>query len=230
MYQTLLVLALMVCVSAQAQPKKKPAAKPKKTTTSKSHIKPLEVTPLQRGMIPKGLLYEGNVKNAVRWTDKTGENIVVTTETGEYETKKSMTGDGYSAQLFAYHYYIRGGKVEASWKVTDRIVDCPLDIQVHFIKNSFNITDLDHDGIAEVWLMYKTGCHGDVSPCDMKIIMYEGGKKHAIRGTNKVKLSEKEVYGGAYTPDEAFKKAPKPIQEYARKLWAKNELEEWRDD
>ena len=34
--------------------------------------------------------------------------------------------------------------------------------------------------------MYKTVCHVDVSPCDMKIIMYQGGQKYAIRGKNKV--------------------------------------------
>jgi hypothetical protein len=75
--------------------------------------------------------------------------------------------------------------------------------------------------------MYKTVCHGDVSPSNMKIIMYEGNKKYAVRGTNKVKVSDKEYDGGAYTFDEAFKNGPQPFRSYALQLWKKNLLETW---
>ncbi len=47
--------------------------------------------------------------------------------------------------------------------------------------------------------MYKTVCHVDVSPCAMKIIMHQGKQKFAIRGRNKVKVSETETEGGEYT-------------------------------
>jgi hypothetical protein len=57
-----------------------------------------------------------------------------------------------------------------------------------FVKNTFKINDLDHNGIAEIWLMYKIVCHGDVSPCEMKIIIYEEKQKIAMRGENKVQI------------------------------------------
>ncbi|RFZ82290.1 hypothetical protein DYU05_16890 [Mucilaginibacter terrenus] len=72
--------------------------------------------------------------------------------------------------------------------------------------------------------MYKTACRGDVSPSDMKIIMYEGGKKYAVRGTNKIKVGEKIYEGGAYTTDEAFKTGPLVFAKYAATLWKKNLL------
>ena len=75
--------------------------------------------------------------------------------------------------------------------------------------------------------MYKTVCHGDVSPSDMKIIMYENDKKYAVRGTNKVQISPKEYTGGQYAFDEAFKKAPEAFRQYAAQLWKKNLLETW---
>ena len=45
--------------------------------------------------------------------------------------------------------------------------------------DSVKITDLDGDGLAEVWLAYEMWCKGDVSPSKLKVIMYEGSRKHA---------------------------------------------------
>lgn len=88
--------------------------------------------------------------------------------------------------LFAYHYIISGNKANQTWKVYDYISDCPVEIAAYFVKNTFNVTDLNKNGIAEVLLMYKTTCHGDVSPLQMKVIMYEGKEKYAMSGENKV--------------------------------------------
>lgn len=75
--------------------------------------------------------------------------------------------------------------------------------------------------------MYKTVCHGDVSPVTMKIIMYEGNKKYAVRGDTRVSVSEGHTMGGEYTFDDAFKNGPAAFREYAKKLWAKNVVEKW---
>ena len=80
----------------------------------------------------------------------------------------------------------QNNQVIQTWKVYDYIDDCPVDIVASFVKNTFKITDLDNNGVAEIWLMYKTVCHGDVSPSEMKIIMYQGNQKFAMRGENKV--------------------------------------------
>ena len=61
----------------------------------------------------------------------------------------------------------------------------------------------------------------------MKIIMYEGVKKFAIRGQSFVKLSAKETYGGTYTMDKAFKNGPEVFRQYAIQLWKKNRNETW---
>jgi hypothetical protein len=76
--------------------------------------------------------------------------------------------------------------------------------------------------------MYKTVCHGDVSPSNMKIIMHEGDKKYAVRGTNQVKLSEKEYEGGKYVFDDAFKGGPETFRQYALQLWKKNLMQIWK--
>jgi len=77
------------------------------------------------------------------------------------------------------------------------------------------VTDLNKDGKAEVWVMYKVSCQGDVSPIPMKIIMYQDNKKFALRGTTRVKVSATDYMGGEYSFDEAFKNAPVQFRQYA---------------
>lgn len=184
--------------------------------------------------LPKGVLFEGKFLDAVKWTDGIGDNIVVRTETGIHVSEKYThdDNDGYDAEVFAYHYLVEKDTVKLLWKVYDYISDCPVDIEAEFFKDTFPVTDSDNDDIAEVWLMYKKACHGDVSPCIMKIIMYEDRQKYAIRGENKVfggtdDKGKKYYIGGDYTFDSAFDKGPKEFLDYAKKLWQKNIMQKW---
>lgn len=180
--------------------------------------------------LPKEIVFEGKIKDLIQWQDKDGLHIVVTTETGLHTSKKfKHESDGTDAELFAYHYRFNKteNKYKQSWKVYDYISDCPVDIEASFIKDTFQVTDLNNNGIAEIWLMYKKTCHGDVSPCEMKIIMYEGSQKHAMRGENKVRISETEFIGGSYTFDNAFLKSDKKLRDFAENLWNKNISQKW---
>lgn len=187
-----------------------------------------KVTRLEKGSIPKNIHYNGHIINAVRWTDLSGDHMVITTETGETQSKGQGLDDTYrDAALYAYHYILQADSFKLTWKVFDFVKECPVDLKANYIRNTFAVTDLNKDGKTEVWMMYKTVCHGDVSPSEMKIIMYEDNKKYAVRGTNKVKVSDKEFMGGQYTFDEAFKKGPDVFREYAIQLWKKNVMEKW---
>lgn len=194
----------------------------------------LVVTKIDSTQFPGAVKYEGFIKNAVRWKDKSGDNIVITTETGIFRNEKlnHEFEDGNDAELFAYHFIIANNEAKQTWRVKDFISDCPVDITASFVKNTFKITDLNKNGIAEVWLMYKTVCHGDVSPSDMKIIMYEGNQKYAMRGENKVQVGIDEnnkatFLGGEFKLDDNFIKGPKVFKEYAQNLWKENLIEKW---
>ena len=182
----------------------------------------INTTNLDTTNLPTGIKFLGNIKTAVRWTDKLGDNIVITTETGETINKTAPSDDFRDAALYAYHFIVGKDSTNLTWKVYDFIKECPLDMEANFVKNTFQVTDLNNDGVSEVWLMYKTVCHGDVSPCDMKIIMYQGQQKYAMRGQNKVQVSDKEFDGGDYKFDKAFIDGPTTFRDFARKLWDKN--------
>lgn len=231
---TILLLAIVLFSSCKSDKKEEITTS---TSTEKSTEEPfvLTVEKIDSTQFPKSIKYEGHIKNAVRWKDKSGDNIVITTETGYHINKKFVhETDGSDAELFAYHYIISGNQAKQTWRVYDFISDCPVDLVASFIKDTFQVTDLNNNGIAEVWLMYKTVCHGDVSPSEMKIIMYEGNTKYAMRGENKVQIGvadngEKQFEGGEFKFDENFKKGQKVFKEFAQKLWNDNLIETWED-
>lgn len=231
----ILLLSIIFCTSCK-EDKKNENQLSSKTNPSLEEPFVLKVEKIDSTQFPKSIQYEGFVKNAVRWKDEQGDNIVITTETGYHFNKKFKheSDDSSDAELFAYHYIVSGNDVKQTWKVYDYISDCPVDIEAKFVKNTFNVTDLNHNGIAEIWIMYKTACHGDISPLNMKIIMYEGKDKYAMRGENKVQVGtlengEKDFIGGEFKFDENFKKGPKVFKEFAQKLWNDNLIENWEE-
>lgn len=174
---------------------------------------------LQEFQLPKEIKYDGKFIGGKRYKDKSGEYITIITETGSYENNKN---EGEDAELFAYNFVISGGSsIKQIWRIYDFFKDCHLDITANFIDNTFRITDLNNDGIAEVWHAYFIGCKGDVSPWDMKIIMYEGKQKFAMRGTQKI-IMQDYIDGGDYKFDDAFNNGPKIFRDFAEDLWNEN--------
>ena len=181
---------------------------------------------LDKNSIPTGIRYKGNVEQAVRWTDKTGDNIVILTK--EIPRSINAPDDDFSdGALHAYHYLISGDSIRHTWSVFDYVKTCDVDMFLYFIDKTFTITDLNKDGKAEVWIMYKVSCQGDVGPVPMKIIMYQDNKKFAVRGTTRVKVSATEYVGGEFTYDEAFKNGPAEFRQYAENLWKQHKTETW---
>ena len=187
----------------------------------------IKLTKLDSSSLPKNIKYAGHIINAVKWTDSLGLNYVVTTETGKIYSKVKGEGDLFDAFLYAYHYVVKNDSAKLIWKIYDYNKGCGLDLDFYFIDKIFAVTDLDKNGIAEAWVMYKNSCHGDVSPVPTKIIMYEGNKKYVLRGESKVQVSATDFAGGTYTLDDNFKNGQPAFRQYAQNLWNKNKNETW---
>ena len=173
--------------------------------------------------LSKGVTYEGEFKDAIQYSDTLGEHIALISE------KKASRSIEYGnilkdAELFAYHFDIKEkDTIKQTWKVYDSAKNCIVAVAADFVKNTFQVTDLDNNGIAETWLVYITGCKGDVSPWKMRIIMYEGKQKFTMKGEQKI-IMEGETFGGEYTFDNAFNKAPQEFRDFAIKLWNENSV------
>jgi hypothetical protein len=186
-----------------------------------------KLTQLTKSTLPKDIKYSGNIVQAVRWTDSTGNNIVLLTKDDKVQSKNALD-EGYSeAALYAYHFLVSDNITRQTWRLYDYVKECPVDLFLDYVNKTFAVTDLNKDGKAEIWLMYKVSCQGDVSPIPMKIIMYEDDKKHAVRGTTQVQVSGTEKAGGEFSFDEPFKKASSAFREYAEKLWKRHKVETW---
>lgn len=177
--------------------------------------------------LPKGVKFSGHILNAVKWNDSLGSNYAVATETGEYSTNDQGGEDVRNTALYVYHYVAKNDSLKLLWRIYDYNSECPVDVIFGFIQNTFNVTDLDKNGVAEVWAMYKNHCAGDVSPAPTKVIMYEGIKKYALRGEDRVQVSEKDFAGGQYLLDENFKNGNPLFRQYAINLWEKYKLRKW---
>jgi len=186
-----------------------------------------KLTKLYKSSIPKGIQYIGNIADAVRWTDNTGDNIVILTLTDKTQSKNAPDDVYSGGALYAYHYLVSGDSIKQTWKVYDYVKECPVDMFLYFVDKTFAVTDLNKDGKAEVWVMYKVSCQGDVSPIPMKIIMYQDNKKFAVRGTTRVESSPNSYMGGEYSFDEAFQNASAEFRQYAERLWKQHKIETW---
>lgn len=177
--------------------------------------------------LPKQIKYAGNIVNSVKWTDAQGEHFVITTKTDEYPSKIKGSEDLINAELYAYYYVLKNDNTKLLWKIFDFNKACGFDLYLKFIDNSFQVTDLDKNGVAEVWIMYENQCTSDVSPAPTKIIMYEGIKKYAIRGLNRIKMSENEFIGGQYTLDNNFKNGNSLFRKFGIELWETHKNKTW---
>ena len=111
---------------------------------------------IEKGNLPNGLQYSGSIKVAYKWSDNLGLNYVLLTETGEFRSKTAGEEEGKNKALYAYHFVQKPDSVNLVWRVYDFQKECPFDILLHFIDSAFTITDLDKNGIAEIWVMYIT--------------------------------------------------------------------------
>jgi hypothetical protein len=179
-----------------------------------------KVTKLDKNSIPAKIKYNGDIVEAVRWTDSTGDNVVMLT-TKKTESKTVPAGLTGRA-LNAFHYLVLDDNIKQTWGVYDYVEECSVDMFLYFVDKTFAVTDLNKDGKAEVWMMYKVSCQGDVSPVPMKIIMYQDNKKFAVRGTSRISGHN---HGGEFTFDKAFKKAPAAFRKYAENLWKQHKIE-----
>jgi hypothetical protein len=187
----------------------------------------LRVSALAPSAVPATLKRSGRVVQALRYTDRTGTYTVLATEISPRpDPALNEIENGQRADLYAYHYPAIG--TAPTWQVHDFESECMLDLEARFLPKGLTVTDLDQDGTAEVWLVYRTTCRGDVSPSTQKIIMYEGPRKYAVRGTSRIALGGQHD-GGTYTFDAAWQAAPTTFRQHAARLWQQHRDEQLSD-
>ncbi len=188
-------------------------------------IQPLKIPATD---IPSTIRVRGKIVEAWKWSDKLGENILVTSEVAPYEVKNEEGEESQTAELHAFHYARKEGDYVQVWKMSDAEKGCPLDITCSFIPGSATITDLDNNGFAETKVQYALTCRGDVSPANMKLIMYENGVKYGLRGVRWLKAEPEDRFTVTEN-DVNLEKLPKKKDEYEQMVLAIGRYESEKD-
>jgi hypothetical protein len=178
--------------------------------------------------IKKLIHFTDDIKEYIEWSDAEGQHIVITNESGVYHNNEREDGALFdqNAEVKAYHFIKEPGKesFEQSWKIYDYSKECEVDANAKFKKNVLQKTDLNKNGVAEIWVMYFTYCKGDVSPSNLKLIMYEGNQKYKMSGETLVNIGENATLGGEISSVGNFETQPVFLK-FAKTLWKKNNKE-----
>ena len=173
--------------------------------------------PVDGKKLPAGVIVKGQVVKTERWQDKSGEHLLVLTQTKPFNRRKEPDSEGiynFDQTLYGYQFDKIGDTFKQLWLVQDFVKACPLDISCEFLLPSVQLTDLNADGVAETSFLYRTACRSDVSPASLKFILHNGTAKYALRGQTVV-MGE----GGQYTTDPAFNTADKRLLTFAKQQW-----------
>ena len=196
--------------------------------------------------IPQGITVKGDVEEAWNWKDAQGEHLLILSRVLPYdETGGSEEEDaGQTSEIYAAAYLLGNGEPQRLWLVSEKEENCPLDLTCNFLPGSTTITDLDSNGVAEIKVQYEKTCRGDVSPSNMKLIMYEGKSLFVLEGVRWVFTEPGDVFNvtgenvnleklprkkddidqmiqafGRYETEKAFTSAPPAFLEFARGEW-----------
>jgi len=221
-----LLILLTACTSEnkKADESKSSEASATKTNDSikaKSEEK-ISFLPLDSTFIKENFKYKGSLREYIKWADKEGTHIVFTSETGVYYTDPiEYESDKQNAEINCFHYLMKEKNYSKKWSIYDYSKDCPVDALATFSDKNLEVTDLNSNGIPEIWTNYQIACRGDVSPSMLKLIMYEGDIKYKLQGESLVELNENEKYGGEIKTVVNFKDQ-QVFYDYAKKKWAEN--------
>lgn len=181
--------------------------------------------------LPEEVVYKGEFLTCTAWTDKLGENYLVTSQSPVHEEELPEGTPMSSKELYARHYLKKEKDFSLLWQLYDFLKDgyCG-QFTVDYLCKPY-INDLDHDGVCETWLVYQLGCRSDwgTPPQTMKIIMHSGAKKCAIRGERDV-LYPQPCYVpsgvGSFREDDNYKALPAAVRDFGIVLWHKFQVEE----
>jgi hypothetical protein len=196
-----------------------------------------DIRRIDASSLPEEIREISNVLLSVRWTDSTGDHVIVSTgkthrPSDDVVVRRSELGlpskrirDYFKENTpFVCHYLLKNDAAFFLWKTSGSGLPCTIDSKGNNVKSSFIVTDLDNDHSAEIWIIFKAVCIEDETPNAMKIVMYEWNRRYVQTGTRILKDGD-TTSGGQYRFDDAFQNSPTVFKEYADKLWRRKAVD-----
>jgi hypothetical protein len=158
--------------------------------------------------LPAGITARGQATlKQITYTDRAGVHFALFSET---ETPRGK-------QLFVDAWLVApGARPLASPLVNDGIADCGDQLTVAFHDAALDLTDLDHDGLAELTLAYEAGCRREPRGNPYRLVTVAGDKLLTMTGHTRLDRGTGPM--GDFVPDAALARAPELLA-HARELW-----------
>lgn len=156
----------------------------------------------------------------VAFSDVQGGHLLLLTKLSSPSKNKPDPRRMERHELKAIHFKKTANGWLQDWVITD-YVDCPgLDSEANFYLDQVSITDVNHDGHAEISVPYNLFCGGGVDSKTIKIIMRTKNKKFALRGKSKIVSPGQESFGGEVEMDTLLKQNINvAYREHLIKIW-----------
>lgn len=152
-----------------------------------------------------GVVVQGDLAAAIRWTDRLGTNDLVLTE-----AKQSTTTDGAlftTGTQRVYHVVTdAAGKATVLARYEDPGAGpCALDFGIGVVQESLGVTDVDGNGIGEATAGWWRQCRGDLGPINLTLALVSNGSVHILEGSGALRSQMPTAQGkdAIPTPDPA---------------------------
>ena len=161
----------------------------------------------------------GKLVRLIRYRDAAGDMLLVATQSPVYRTPPAQSPDypteNQEIEASAYRL-LPDGSAKHAWSVRDHVRRCDLETSAAFRPDLIEVTDVNGDGVAEVWLPYVLSCRSDPGPAAAKIIMREGDRKYAVRGETQYREGSRFIGGDGKLDMEGA--SPEAVT-YAKRIW-----------
>jgi hypothetical protein len=168
-------------------------------------VYPKNLKALKQTELPESILFKGQFLEAKKWIDTNGENFLVVSNSGVKKGSTEFNTNTKSVEYYAVQYVQKEGKLTKLWDLFDFEKDCEFDLWIGTL--GVYVSDLDSNGTTETKIAYKKSCRSDVSPAQLRIMMYEGTSKMALRGLMLLKPIDSSFSLANFEPD--LSKLPK---------------------
>ncbi len=148
----------------------------------------LEVEPhrFSKDLLTADTPFKGAFINGLAWSDTRGLNVVVFSRSDSLDKGQTQFGfaaQGISVVLYARHYLTNEAKTVLLRAVEAKELRCDGDMATRFHPASFEVTDLDDDGVGEASFGYTSAsCRTDMSPAQFDLVLLEGGEQYGLTG------------------------------------------------
>lgn len=168
-------------------------------------------------------LYRWNLLAARQWEDADGLHILTVSRSDrKLERQDEYMNEFYFVEMQMRQYAKTGDGYRLEWQAHDHVRDCLFDMWMGLVGDAIFVTDMDSNGHAETTLIYSLSCRSDISPAEMKLLMYEKGEKMALRGSMFLEIAGALLNRNTFNPDLSALR-PKPQKDDYEKLFGRYE-------